>query len=182
MSGPSGGCLGRGGGSCNNRFVLRPDIAKASEVSISSKDSLAITDFLAKKMQLVNYFENPPPGTPPFAISNKHFRKGGGWPPCYLGGRFDIFYFFGSGKGEGCPNRWRGGAWFFIENRGRTGGWIRSGGVGVQAPRACLQGGGRELNVKKKNLGGPKHPPGYMKNFSMNEPQCARPMRLWNMS
>ena len=66
-----GGC--RKGGSCNNRFVLKPDIAIASEASIFSKNSLAITDFLAKKTQLVNYWENPLPGSPPFAI--RKFRE-----------------------------------------------------------------------------------------------------------
>ena len=67
-------CLGRSsggfleGGFFNNRFLLKPDVAIASEVSILSKDSLAITDFHAKKMQHVQLFENPLPGTPPFAI------------------------------------------------------------------------------------------------------------------
>ena len=58
------------GGSSNNRFVLKPDVAIASEVSILSKNSLAITDFNAKKAQRVQLFENPLPGTPPFAIPN----------------------------------------------------------------------------------------------------------------
>ena len=49
-------------------FVLKPDVAIASEVSIFSKNSLAITDFHAKKTQHVQLFENPLPGTPPFAI------------------------------------------------------------------------------------------------------------------
>ena len=62
----NGGFFGRGGFS-NNRFVLKPDIAIASEVSILSKNSLAITDFHAKKTQHVHLFENPLPGTP-FAI------------------------------------------------------------------------------------------------------------------
>ena len=48
----------RKGGSCNNRFVLKPDVAIASEVSTLGKSSLAITDFLVKKTQLVNYCEN----------------------------------------------------------------------------------------------------------------------------
>ena len=63
------GVFGRGGFS-NNRFVLKPDVAIASEVSILSKNSLAITDFHAKKTQHVQLFENPLPGTPPFAIPN----------------------------------------------------------------------------------------------------------------
>ena len=54
------------GGSCNSRFVLKPDVAIASEVSIFSKDSFAITDFLAKGTQLANYCGKPPlPGTSP---------------------------------------------------------------------------------------------------------------------
>ena len=56
------------GGFSNNRFVLKPDVAIASEVSILSKNSLAITDFHAKNTQHVQLFENPLPGTPPFAI------------------------------------------------------------------------------------------------------------------
>ena len=55
------------GGFSNNRFVLKPDVAIASEVSILS-NSLAITDFQAKIAQHVQLFENPLPGTPPFAI------------------------------------------------------------------------------------------------------------------
>ena len=39
----------RKGGSCNTRFVLKPDVQIASEVSIFCKNSLATTDFLAKK-------------------------------------------------------------------------------------------------------------------------------------
>ena len=64
------GCFRKGGFS-NNRFVLKPDVAIASEVSILSKNSLATTDFhanFAKKTQHVQLFENPLPGTPPFAI------------------------------------------------------------------------------------------------------------------
>ena len=62
----------RKGGFSNNRFVLKPDVAIASEVSILSKNSLAITDFHAKKTQHVQLFENPLPGTPPpFAIPGK---------------------------------------------------------------------------------------------------------------
>ena len=57
------GVFGRG--FSNNRFVLKPDVAMASEVSILGKNSLAITDFHAKKTQHVQVFENPLPGTPP---------------------------------------------------------------------------------------------------------------------
>ena len=46
----------KGGGSCNSRFVLKPDVAIASEVSFSRKDSLAITDFLAQTTQLASHF------------------------------------------------------------------------------------------------------------------------------
>ena len=49
----------RKGGFKNNRFVLKPDVATASEVSILSKNSLAITDFHAKKTQHIQLFENP---------------------------------------------------------------------------------------------------------------------------
>ena len=52
----------RKGGFSNNRFVLKPDVAIASEVSILSKNSLAITDFHVKKSQHVQLFENPLPG------------------------------------------------------------------------------------------------------------------------
>ena len=62
------------GGFSNNRFVLKPDVAIASEVSILSKNSLAITDFHAKKTQHVQLFENPLPGTPPLAIPNKNLN------------------------------------------------------------------------------------------------------------
>ena len=55
----------RKGGFSNNRFVLKPDVAIASEVSILSKNSLAITDFHAKETQHVQLFENPLPGTRP---------------------------------------------------------------------------------------------------------------------
>ena len=61
------------GGSCKNRFVLKPDVAIGSEVSIFSKNSLAMTDFPEKKSHLVNYCENPLPGSwnpPRFAIPN----------------------------------------------------------------------------------------------------------------
>ena len=47
------------GGFSNNRFVLKPEVAIASEVSILSKNSLAITDFHAKKTQQVQLFESP---------------------------------------------------------------------------------------------------------------------------
>ena len=52
------GVFGRGG-SCNNRFVLKPEVAIASKVSNLSKSSLATTNFLSKKTQLVNYCEKP---------------------------------------------------------------------------------------------------------------------------
>ena len=56
----------RKGGFSNSRFVLKPEVvAIASKVSISSRNSLAITDFHAKKTQHVQLFENPLPGTPP---------------------------------------------------------------------------------------------------------------------
>ena len=61
---PKIGKITRGGFS-NSRFVLKPDVAIASEVSTLSKNSLAITDFHAKKTQHVQLFENPLPGTPP---------------------------------------------------------------------------------------------------------------------
>ena len=43
----------------NNRFVLKPDVTIASEVSILSTNSLAITDFHAKKRSTFNYLKNP---------------------------------------------------------------------------------------------------------------------------
>ena len=65
-----GGVFGRVG-SCHSRFVLKHDVAIASEVSVSSKNSLAITDFLVKNTELVKHCENPLSGTPqsmpPFA-------------------------------------------------------------------------------------------------------------------
>ena len=64
------------GGISNNRFVLKPDVAIASEVSLLSKSSLAIIYFHAKKTQHVQLFENPLPGTPPFAIPNRWRGKG----------------------------------------------------------------------------------------------------------
>ena len=45
------------GGFPINRSVLKPDVAIASEVSILSKNSLAITDFHAKKTQHIQLFE-----------------------------------------------------------------------------------------------------------------------------
>ena len=56
----------RKGGSRNSRFVLKPDVATASEVSILVR----IPDFFSKRAQLANCCGKPPPGTPPFAISN----------------------------------------------------------------------------------------------------------------
>ena len=68
LSGKSNGGFSEGGFS-NNRFVLKPDVAIASEVSILSKNSLAIiTDFHAKKTRHIHYLKTPLPGTPPFAI------------------------------------------------------------------------------------------------------------------
>ena len=58
----------KGGGSCNSRFVLNPGVAMASEASISTKNSLGITDLLAKKTQLVNYCENSPFLEPPLPL------------------------------------------------------------------------------------------------------------------
>ena len=60
----------RKGGSSNSRFVLKPDVAIASEVSILSKSSLAITDFHTKKTQHVQLFKNLTPflEPSPFAI------------------------------------------------------------------------------------------------------------------
>ena len=66
----------RKGGFSNNRFVRKPDVAIASEVSILSKSSLAITDFHAKKTQHGQLFENRLPGTPPFAIPKYYPRSG----------------------------------------------------------------------------------------------------------
>ena len=57
------------GGFSNNRFVLKSDVAIASEVSNLSKNSLAITDFHAEKTQHVQLFENPLPGNPPIRDS-----------------------------------------------------------------------------------------------------------------
>ena len=54
-------------------YSPQSDIAIASEVSILSKNSLATTDFHAKKTQHVELFENPLPGTPPFAIPHSGF-------------------------------------------------------------------------------------------------------------
>ena len=55
----------RKGRSCNSRLVLKPEVAIAGDVSNSGKNSLAITDFFAKKTQHVQLFEKPLPGTPP---------------------------------------------------------------------------------------------------------------------
>ena len=71
------GRFSEGGGFSNKRFVLKPDVARASEVSILSKNSIAITDFHAKKTQHVQLFENPLPGTPPFAIPNLRDQEKG---------------------------------------------------------------------------------------------------------
>ena len=62
-SGKSNGGFSEGGFS-NNRFLLKPDVAIASEVSILNKNSRAVTDFHAKKTQHIQLFENPLPGTP----------------------------------------------------------------------------------------------------------------------
>ena len=59
-----------GGGSCNNRFVPKCEVAIAGEVSNSGKNSLAIADLFAKKTQQIQLFEKPLLGTPPFAIPN----------------------------------------------------------------------------------------------------------------
>ena len=72
--GKSWGVFGRGG-SCNNGCVLKPDVAIASEVSISSKNSLAITDFLAKRTQLVNYYETKTLLEPPICDSQSALDK-----------------------------------------------------------------------------------------------------------
>ena len=53
----------------NNRFVLKPDVAIATEVSIFSKDYLAITDFHVKKTQHIQLFEKPPSWNPPIRDS-----------------------------------------------------------------------------------------------------------------
>ena len=66
----------RKGGSCNNRFVLKPNVAIANKTPISSKNSLAITDFLVKKTQPVNYCETPLLGTP---YSRFPIQCHGGW-------------------------------------------------------------------------------------------------------
>ena len=69
----------RKGGFSNNRLVLKPDVAIASEVSILSKNSLAITGFHAKKTQHVQLFDNPLPGTShsrfPINGTNRFLRK-----------------------------------------------------------------------------------------------------------
>ena len=65
------GVFGRGGFS-NSRFVLKPDVAIASEVSILSKNSLAITDFHARKTQHAPTIWKPPSWNPP--IRDSQFR------------------------------------------------------------------------------------------------------------
>ena len=87
------------GGFSNSRFVVKPGVATASEVSILSKNSLANTDFHAQKTQHVQLFENPflenPPirdsqfsGPNPRGGTNRVFGK-----PCFCPlpkrGRFD---------------------------------------------------------------------------------------------
>ena len=54
----------RKGGFSNSRFVFKLDVAIASEVSILSKNSLAITDFHAKKTRTFNYLKTPFPEPP----------------------------------------------------------------------------------------------------------------------
>ena len=61
----------RRGGSCNNRFVLKTDVAIASEVSNFSKNSLAITDSSQREPSLPTIAGKPPLGTPPSAIPNQ---------------------------------------------------------------------------------------------------------------
>ena len=58
----------RKGGFSNNKLVLKPDVAIASEVSILSKNSLSIADFHAKKTQLVQLFEKTLFLEPPHSI------------------------------------------------------------------------------------------------------------------
>ena len=58
------GVFERGRGSCNSSFVLKANVAIASEVLISSKVSLVITDFLAKRTQLANYCRKLPSWNP----------------------------------------------------------------------------------------------------------------------
>ena len=59
------------GGFSEGRFVLKPDAAIASKVSISSKNSLVTTDFLTKTTHLVNHCENPLSGTAPIRDSQR---------------------------------------------------------------------------------------------------------------
>ena len=64
------------GGFSNNRFVLRPNVAIASEVLILSKNSLAITDFHAKRKRgRFNYlktpFLEPPHSRSPIVLAGK---------------------------------------------------------------------------------------------------------------
>ena len=68
--GPKSGNSSGGGSegvSLNSRAVLQTEVAIASEVSNSSKNSQAITDCLAKKTQLVNHCKTP-------LSSNPHSR------------------------------------------------------------------------------------------------------------
>ena len=69
------GVFGRGGLS-NNRFVLKPNVAIASEVSILSKNSLAITDFHVKKRSTFNNLKTPFL-EPPIRDSQKAFEQVG---------------------------------------------------------------------------------------------------------
>ena len=57
MLSPMGGFRQRG--FSNNRFVLKPDVAIASEVSILSKNSLAIADSTQRKRSTFNYLKTP---------------------------------------------------------------------------------------------------------------------------
>ena len=64
----------RKGGSRKNRFVLKLDVTIASEVSNSSKHSLAITDLYAKRTKLANYCGKRPSWNPP--IRDLQFSEG----------------------------------------------------------------------------------------------------------
>ena len=66
-------------------------------VALKRCDLLAITDFLAKKTQLVNYCENPLPGTPPFAFPNKNWPRGYTFPSSHSeSAKWQV-----SGRGDG---------------------------------------------------------------------------------
>ena len=67
----------RKGGFSNNRLVLKPDVAIASEVLILSKTSLAITDFHAKKTQHVPQFCLKPPSWNHPIRDSQHLKKCG---------------------------------------------------------------------------------------------------------